>query len=407
VVSDRELELLLRGLAEGDGAPGADPLGSVAAGSELAGGALQRARTRRRRRTTVTTVAAALAVLTVATGVEAGVRLRAHEQGGRVPLPGGTADGGWGRERENVLLLGTDAATDNGSGTTRPDSIVVASIDTHTGDTLLVSLPRNLQRVPFPPGSPGERAFPQGFHCVNAQQVNADCLLYALWTWGQDHPQDYPGDPHPGLTATRQGVEQVTGLTIDDWLVLDLRGFARVVDAVGGVDVTITRRLPIGGDAAHPVASDWLEPGRQHLDGYHALWFARSHWSSSDYDRMARQRCLVSALARQVDAGTVAARLPALIGALRGDVLTSVTLSDLPRWVALLQRIRSGRIRTLVLTDQVINPVHPDVPLIRQLVRSGVTGSPLPAASGSAAYGSGTRPAAGGVVPQDAAVCQG
>jgi LCP family protein required for cell wall assembly len=346
-------------------------------------------------------MAAALAVLTVATGVEAGVRSRSHEPGGHTPLPGVSADG-WARDRENILLLGTDAAADNSAGTVRPDSIVVASIDTRTGDTLLVSLPRNLERVPFPPGSPGARAYPQGFHCVNAEHVDADCLLNGLWTWGQEHPQNYPGDAHPGLTATRQGVEQLTGLTIDDWLVLDLRGFARVVDALGGVDVTLARRLPIGGDSAHPVASGWLEPGRHHLDGYHALWFARSRLTTDDNDRMARQKCLVTALARQVDAGAVAARLPALVGALRGSLLTSVALADLPRWVALLQRIRSGRIRALVLTDQVINPVRPDVPLIQQLVRSALTGS----AAGETPQ---AKPASGAVAvtPQAAAVCQG
>ena len=78
-------------------------------------------------------------------------------------LSGGTpADEAIGKARLNVLLVGSDAGPDRRG--TRTDTMMVASVDTRTGRTILFGLPRNLQRVPFPAGSPMAREFPQGFH---------------------------------------------------------------------------------------------------------------------------------------------------------------------------------------------------------------------------------------------------
>ena len=227
--------------------------------------------------------------------------------------------------------------------------------------------------MPFPPGSAGAKLYPNGFVCLDPKTgTNTECLLNAVWTWGDNHPRNYPDDPHPGQTATVQAVEQLTGLNIDDTLVMNLSGFRSLVDAVGGVDVTVTQRLTIGGDDQRPVASGRLTPGRHHLDGNQALWFARSRWKTDDYDRMARQRCLITALVRRVEAGTVADRLPQLLRALRSDIVTSISLEDLDRWSALGEKVRAGRMTTLVFDDRIIDTVRPDVPTMRALVEAAL-----------------------------------
>lgn len=401
-----DLENVLRSLTDDGPAGGPSPVGGRGP-QDLADGALRQARSRRRRRRgAAITAAAALSVVTVAIGVQGQVlRGDGSDRFGPGPVAGRSADEAWSAARVNVLMLGTDTGTDTGGGQdrgTRPDTLVVASIDTRSGDTVLVSLPRNLQRVPFPPGSPGARQFPEGFSCPDARLgVNTECLLNGLWTWAQTHPQYYPGDQNPGRTATVQAVQQVTGLTVDEVVVVNLRGLASLVDAVGGVDITVTQRLPIGGNAENRVAGEWLTPGRHHLDGYHALWFARSRWSTSDFDRMRRQRCLISALARQVDAGSVAARLPQLLATLRGDLSTTIPLDDLPRWAKLAARIREARVTSLVLDDTAINTVRPDIAAIHRMVTAALTGT-----------GSGGDPASASVAPkgpaQDTdAICQG
>jgi anionic cell wall polymer biosynthesis LytR-Cps2A-Psr (LCP) family protein len=175
-------------------------------------------------------------------------------------------------------------------------------------------------------------------------------------------------------------VEAVTGLTIDRYLVLDLRGFARLVDTVGGVDVDVKRALPIGGhveaNGRQTGVTGYLQPGRHHLDGYQALWFVRSRSDSNDYDRMFRQRCLVGALARQLDPVTVLRHLPEIARELHQDLTTDVPLSGLEDWVTLLRRVQGAQVRSLVVTDAVTDPARPDLARIRSLVAAAIAGAP-------------------------------
>ena len=273
--------------------------------------------------------------------------------------------------RENVLLMGGDSGADRTG--VRPDTMILASIAPQTGDTVLISLPRNLQRVPFPEGSPARAAYPGGFSCYNAAAgANTECLLNALWQWGDEHPQYYPGDAHPGLTATVQGVEQVTGLPVDQYVMVNLRGFEQFVDILGGLEVNVTQRLPVGGSVEHPVASSWLEPGRQRLSGYLALWYARSRWSTTDYDRMRRQRCVIGDLVGQIDPVTVALRFSRVAATLQQNLTTSIPLTDLDAWVTLAQRVKHTPVRSLAFTDQVINTAHPDVARMHELVQQAL-----------------------------------
>ncbi len=304
----------------------------------------------------------------------------------RANRPGTAADPWAGVPRVNVLLIGSDAG--KGREGVRPDTLIVASIATKGGQTTLFSLPRNLQRVPFPAGSRAAKAFPQGFHCVNPSNgVNTDCLLNGIWTWAEgNREQYYPGVKNPGLTATEQAVEQVLGLQIDHYLMVNLKGFITFVDAVGGIRVDVTERLPIGGSSEDPVARyGWIEPGRNKLlDGWHALWYARSRWSTSDFDRMKRQRCVLAAVTRQADPKAVALNFERIARAAKDNISTDITLQDLEAWVTLALRVKQGRVRSLPLTDALINTVRPNIPQIHRLVRRALqpaAATPTPSAS--------------------------
>ena len=339
--------------------------------------------------------------------------------GGQVPHVA-QADPWAGVTRVNVLLIGSDAGADRTG--VRPDTLIVASIDPHTGDAVLVSLPRNLQRVPFPAGSGGARDYPDGFQCVNPRSgSNTECLLNALWVWGEGHPQYYPGDNHPGLTATIQGVQEATGLTLDQYVMLNLAGFEQVVDILGGLTVNVQERLPIGGNVEHPVASAWLEPGRQKLNGHLALWYARSRWSTTDFDRMRRQRCVIGDFVDQIDPVTVALRFPQIASSAKQNLQTSIPLADLDAWATLAAKVKGTHLRSLAFTDQVINTVRPDYARMHQLVQealvppaprpstsasaSGPSSTPTPTPSRTASSGSPSSSAAAGAVQDVAAVC--
>src|SRR5215204_6718659 len=81
---------------------------------------------------------------------------------------------------------------------TRSDSMIVASIDTKSGRTALISLPRNLQKVPLPEGSPLRAMWPSGIYgeprCPRAEKdPNDPCQLNALWTETDEYSQAHPG----------------------------------------------------------------------------------------------------------------------------------------------------------------------------------------------------------------------
>ena len=71
--------------------------------------------------------------------------------------------------------------------------------------------------------------------------------MNAVWTLAEQHRDLFPGDTNPGLTATRDALSSVLGLSIDYTTIIDLNGFRSLVDAMGGVDVNVKERIPIGG----------------------------------------------------------------------------------------------------------------------------------------------------------------
>jgi LCP family protein required for cell wall assembly len=72
------------------------------------------------------------------------------------------------------------------------------------------------------------------------------------------------------VTAVKQAVEGTLGLPVHYVVVIDLDGFSDLVDALGGVTIRIIEPIPIGS------GGELLEPGLRRLDGYEALWYARS-----------------------------------------------------------------------------------------------------------------------------------
>ena len=272
--------------------------------------------------------------------------------------------------RVNMLLIGSDAGADRTG--LRTDSLIVASIDTKTGNTVLFGLPRNLENVPFPPNDPLSKVWPNGFNCGSV------CLLNAVWQQGEQHKNLFPGDKQPGLTATRDVVGAVLGLQVDYYTIIDLAGFQGLVNAMGGVYVNVDKKLPIGGshDANGHVLTNptgYITPGRhKKLTGYQALWFARSRFSSDDYDRMRRQRCMVSALVDQSNPVKLLQKYPKIASVAKHNIETDIPRKDLPAWVTLVERMQGGKITSLPFTSSVVNTTHPDFDRIHALVKKAL-----------------------------------
>ncbi|MBA2444913.1 MAG: LCP family protein [Nocardioidaceae bacterium] len=267
----------------------------------------------------------------------------------------GAADG-----RYNILLLGGDAGV--GRVGIRPDSITVASIDAQTGRAVLFGLPRNLAEVPFPDGSVMRGEFPTGFDCDG-------CYLNGVNTWATDNAELFPHTKEPGIAATQQAVEEITGLSINYYALIDLKGFQDLVDAVGGVTIDITEPIPVGkvGDI-----TDWIQPGKRHLNGYETLWYARSRATSDDYSRMARQKCVMNAMLRQLDPATVLSNFSAIAGAGEQIISTSIPASEVDVFVGLAGKAKSLPVSSVAFVPPKINTSEPDWSLIRTMVGAAI-----------------------------------
>jgi polyisoprenyl-teichoic acid--peptidoglycan teichoic acid transferase len=291
--------------------------------------------------------------------------------------------------RVNVLLLGSDAGV--GRTGTRTDSMIVASIDTKSGRTALISLPRNLQRVPLPKTSPLRALYPSGTYgrptCFREQKDAADqCMLNAVWTevdeYRESHPGSYTGVA-PGRDETRNVIAEVLGLKIDHTVVVDLKGFAQLIDAMGGVTINVKlsgygTKLPIGGhsDGNGGIIgeSGYFDPGRQHLSGNLALWYARTRAADSDTYRQARQRCVVQAVVKQVDPTSMVAKYPDIARIARDNIYADIPAQNLPAFVELIERVqRSGKISSLSLTQiPSFSSVRPDYNAIHAFIQKGI-----------------------------------
>jgi len=261
--------------------------------------------------------------------------------------------------RYNILLLGADAAASREG--LRPDSINVASVDVATGRTVLFGLPRNLQRVRFPRSSPLRELYPEGFRCEDN-----GCMLNGIWTLGEDHADLYP-DREAGLEAMKEAVSETLGLELNYYAMVDMQGFSTLIDAMGGIRLDIAKPIPIGGVSTK--ISGYIEPGRDVLlDGYHALWFARSRAESSDYERMVRQKCVMSAMVQQLDPVTVATRFVELSEAGSNILRTDVPRAEVMSLAELALKAKDHKIASINFAPPLITSANPDFDLIRSTV---------------------------------------
>jgi LCP family protein required for cell wall assembly len=263
--------------------------------------------------------------------------------------------------RYNVLLLGGDSGADRWG--LRPDSLTVASIDASTGRTVLFGLPRNMMNFPFAKGSIMEEQFPHGYNC-------ATCELNSLATWAGDNKSLFKDYPDPGVEATVEGVEGITGLKINYYAMVNLQGFRDMVQAMGGLKLNVRDRIPIGG-VGGPVTG-YIEPGVQRLDGFHTLWFARSRESADDYSRMARQKCVMNAMLQQMSPTTVITKFEKIAKASEQLVTTDLPASQLGTFAELALKARSQPVSTVSFVPPVINTGHPDTDKIQAMIKAAL-----------------------------------
>lgn len=244
-----------------------------------------------------------------------------------------------GFERLNLLFLGADdSETRTGL---RTDTMIVLSLDPTTGDGAFFSIPRNYAEAPLAEG-----------------QGRWDCqcfpdLLNALYQAGLRDADSFPGPGTGAENAIKFAIAEILGIPIHYYAMLNMEGFAKVIDALGGVEINVPQTIidtKYSGPGVDGKVTIEISAGLQVLDGPTALAYARIRRQSSDYARMNRQRCVIKAVIEQSDPIELLAVYPQIAGVLRDSLRTDIPLSRLPDFIELLPKIDTASLVALSFT---------------------------------------------------------
>lgn len=259
----------------------------------------------------------------------------------------------------NVLLFGGDAGP--GRWGMRTDTLILISIHEPSRRTALVSIPRNLTRLQFPPGTPLAQQFPDGF----------DDLANAVPTYVNSRDElvaHYGASGHqPEALALVEGIGYSLEIEIDDYALVNMSGFSDLIDAIGGVTLELAQSVPLPPDHEGRPLPPSIGPGPVVMDGPIAIAYARSREADSDYERMGRQRQLLAALGSQISAGEALGAFGTVTGVLDESMRTSLSSGE---FANLVDRLGDNQAiqESVGLTPPLIDPGSPDYAQIRAII---------------------------------------
>ena len=226
-------------------------------------------------------------------------------------------------------------------------------------------------------------------------------------------PKDVLGETdNLGADVLKLSVGEALGLTVDYYVLINLRGFEKLINALGGITVNINTYIPVGGNTDLNIPpKEYLRPGpNQKLNGRDALWYARGRYGSDDFERMDRQRCVINAIIEQANPANMLARYEEIAKAGKEIVITDLPQEVLPLMVDLSLRAKNGNVRSIVFKHGVagFSSPDPDFQRMRQrvMVALGEAATPKPSATPSpsasaSAKKTGSKPKATKPVSED------
>ncbi len=261
-----------------------------------------------------------------------------------------------GSDRVTILFMGLDYRDWlSGDGPPRTDTMMLVTVDPITRTAGMLSIPRDLW-VEIP-------GYPQH------NRINTAYFL--------GESERLPGGG-PGLAM--KTVENLIGVPVQYYAVVDFSVFERVIDEIGGIDVLAKERIKIS-----PIGemSKWLEAKAYHLNGAEALAYARARKTEGgDFDRAQRQQQVVMAIRDRVTGfdmiPMLIAKAPKLYQEISGGIRTNLSLEDMISLGMLALDIDMGNIKRGVIAPpemvlletlpdgaQVLKPVPDKIRLLR------------------------------------------
>lgn len=194
--------------------------------------------------------------------------------------------------KKNIIVMGVDERPEE-DDVGRSDTLFVVMFDTNKKAASLLSVPRDT-RV---------RIKGHGWDKIN-------------------HAYAYGG-----RELTQKTTEELLGIRINNYVMVDFKGFVGLVDAIGGVDIDIEQDMYYY-DTWDGFKID-LKKGRQHLDGKTAIQYVRYRDEEGDIGRIRRQQHFMMAVYDRITSANMLLRIPGLAKQLGNMVKTDLPLKDM------------------------------------------------------------------------------
>jgi LCP family protein required for cell wall assembly len=266
-----------------------------------------------------------------------------------VPLPGLTAERLFGLPDRpfTVMIVGLDVRPSQGGQPSRTDSILLMQIDAEGNRAGIVSVPRDtMMQVPD-----GEGGYFQ-------DRVNTAYV----YNWSSEDPSAAP-------KALAETIERNLGIKVDEYIIFDQRSAAKIIDAAGGVDVSVQEAFGQEdySDDDVNVVPQYFPEGEQHLSGYQAVAYGRIREGTSDFDRIRRQQQVAEALVETLSSPMHVTRLPGVRDAYKEGVTTSLSDRQSAGLFILMKRVGTDRLVTRSLGDAAVSCSYCEAALVQLL----------------------------------------
>ncbi len=237
--------------------------------------------------------------------------------------------------RTNILILGVDRRPQETTFVTRTDTLILATVYPGRNYAGLLSLPRDLY-VTLPDGATGR---------INTAHFFAEAA-----------------ETGAGPEAAMNTVRSNFGVDVHHYVRLDLIGFVRIVDAMGGVSVDVPNPLIDYEYPTYDYGTQVVEfqAGPQHMNGEQALAYARIRHGSSDFQRAERQQLVIQALLARLLTPTAWVRLPLIAAAVSESVHTDLSVLDAVRLAPTLLLVGPSNLDSRVIQDAMVEPYTTD-----------------------------------------------
>ena len=214
------------------------------------------------------------------------------------------------KDKATIMIMGVDERDDDVG---RSDTLMIASIDPKTNQASLLSVPRDT-RV---------KIKGHGFDKVNA-----------AYAYGKEK-------------LSQDTVENLLGVNIDHYIIINTKSFKKIIDAIGGIDIDVPKRMhyedPWDDDGGLIID---FQPGMQHMDGAKAVTYVRYRDEEGDLGRIRRQQDFVRACMEKIVSPAIIPKLPSVIKEVMGSIETDLSFRQLLEFAGTLKESKNNGLKT-------------------------------------------------------------